>query len=168
MEFLLGRNHRKEKAFGPSPNNNYTQGSGRRRFPWQRSPKPQIAVGAGGLHPDALPAHQTPADMTDVVSPVRKSYQSGSEATSTAVGGESSVGVVGSYKKYENGGNNMGMGGYDDGRTGVANTHTAPYPPDDSNSYDRYGHSAGYQMSNVHERTEMPAEIPVSQVARNY
>jgi len=175
IEFLLARNHRKEKAFGPSPNNNYTQGTGRRRFPWQRNPKPQIAVGAGGLHPDALPLHQTPADMTDVVVPVRKSYQSGSEATSTAVGGESSVGVISGYKKYENGGgfggNNVGGNGYGDGRTGVANTHTAPYPPDDMNAYDRYGHSAGYQqhqMPDAGERAEMPAEIPVSQVARNY
>ena len=34
----IARHHRKEKKYGPSPANNYTSGSGRRKF-WQRKPR---------------------------------------------------------------------------------------------------------------------------------
>ncbi|KAF2224830.1 hypothetical protein BDZ85DRAFT_84757 [Elsinoe ampelina] len=46
IQVFLVRNHKKEKRFGPSPSNNYTSGSGRRRFPWQRK-KAAVAAGAG-------------------------------------------------------------------------------------------------------------------------
>jgi len=83
-EFLLIRHHRKEKAFGPSPNNGYTAGSPRRKF-WQR--KPKTAHANRDLEkPDVLPAHTTPRD-------VRNSYNT----ESTAVGANEPV-----YNKYGN------------------------------------------------------------------
>lgn len=93
---------------------------------------------------------------------MRKSYQSGSEATSVPQGDTAHLNGAG-----------FGAGGYtgySNGAAGVGETsHTAPYPmDDDSGTYDRYGNSPGYQMSNLGERTEMPGEVPVSGVARNY
>ena len=38
MQLLLVRHHKKEKAFGPSPSNNYTKGSGKTPF-WKRGRK---------------------------------------------------------------------------------------------------------------------------------
>lgn len=38
MQILLARHHKKEKAYGPSPSNNYTSGSTNRKF-YQRKPK---------------------------------------------------------------------------------------------------------------------------------
>lgn len=35
LQFLLNRNHKKQKAFGPSPANDYTSGEGKRSF-WKR------------------------------------------------------------------------------------------------------------------------------------
>jgi len=66
VEYGLIRHHKKEKAFGPSPNNGYTTGSPRRKF-WQRKPKRDAEYGmtgglAGKQHPDLLPTHATPAD----------------------------------------------------------------------------------------------------------
>ncbi|KAI8935017.1 hypothetical protein NX059_008682 [Plenodomus lindquistii] len=58
LQFALRRDHKKEKAFGPSPTNGYTQGSGT-KF-WQRKKRAPMAtdpevgtvpVGAGGLAP---------------------------------------------------------------------------------------------------------------------
>lgn len=77
------RHHRKEKAFGPSPNNGYTAGSPRRKF-WQRKPK-TVATRGDVEKPDVLPAHSTPHD-------VRNSYNT----ESTAVGNEPV------YNKYGN------------------------------------------------------------------
>ncbi|KAK6384920.1 hypothetical protein LTS17_002483 [Exophiala oligosperma] len=37
VQFLLARHHQKEKRFGPSPSNNYTSGTGRRRPFWRRN-----------------------------------------------------------------------------------------------------------------------------------
>ena len=82
VELGLIRHRKKEKAFGPSPNNGYTAGSPRRKF-WQRKPKNRDAEFAAEK-PDALPAHQTPADF-------RTSYAT----ESTAVGGQEPV-----YNKY--------------------------------------------------------------------
>ncbi|TVY89483.1 hypothetical protein LAWI1_G004807, partial [Lachnellula willkommii] len=60
LELALARHHKREKAFGPSPNNGYTAGSPKRKF-WQRKPKNRDAE--FGEKPDALPAHVTPADV---------------------------------------------------------------------------------------------------------
>ena len=38
MQFFVMRHHQKEKKYGPSPANNYTSGSGNRKF-WKRKPK---------------------------------------------------------------------------------------------------------------------------------
>jgi hypothetical protein len=38
VQVLLVRHHKKEKRYGPSPSNNYTSGSSKRKF-WQRKPK---------------------------------------------------------------------------------------------------------------------------------
>ena len=64
VEIALMKHHKKEKAFGPSPNNGYTAGSPKRKF-WQRKPRrSRDAEMATKVHPDALPAHTTPADVT--------------------------------------------------------------------------------------------------------
>jgi hypothetical protein len=94
VEFALIRHHKKEKAFGPSPNNGYTAGSPRRKF-WQRKPKHRDAEMAAQKS-DALPAHQTPADF-------RTSY-----ATDTTAVGQEPV-----YNKY--GASNMTGAGHANG-----------------------------------------------------
>lgn len=77
VEYGLIQHRRKERAFGPSPNNGYTAGSPKRKF-WQRKPKNRDAeFAAGEKNPDALPAHTSPAD-------VRTSYAT----DATAVGNE--------------------------------------------------------------------------------
>ena len=61
------RHHKKEKAFGPSPDNDYTAGSPKRKF-WQRKQNPgDMEMGAGKFHPDALPPHTVPADVADTM-----------------------------------------------------------------------------------------------------
>jgi len=85
VELGLMKHHKKEKAFGPSPNNGYTAGTPRRKF-WQRKQRRNrdMELGQPKIHPDALPAHSTPAD-------VRPSY-----ATDTTAVGEQPV----AYQKY--------------------------------------------------------------------
>lgn len=72
---------RREKAFGPSPKNNYTSGTEKRKF-WQRKKNRDSTYTNGGLEaqkrgPDSLPEHISPNDM-------RQSYQT----DTTAVGNE--------------------------------------------------------------------------------
>ncbi|KAF2460515.1 hypothetical protein BDY21DRAFT_335621 [Lineolata rhizophorae] len=57
VQLALGRHHRKEKRFGPSPANNYTSGSGRRRFFWQRKNRTDPEH-AGGMKNDR-PSYET-------------------------------------------------------------------------------------------------------------
>lgn len=83
IEFGLMRHHKKEKAFGPSPNNGYTAGSPRRKF-WQRKQSPRdMELGAGKVHPDALPPHTVPADVA--VTDTRPSYATDSTAVADHV-----------------------------------------------------------------------------------
>ena len=84
LQIALVRHHKKEKAFGPSPNNGYTAGTPRRKF-WQRKRARDTEYGEK-RHPDALPTHSTPSD-------VRTSYTT----DNTAVAGEQPV-----YNKYGN------------------------------------------------------------------
>lgn len=63
VELLMMRHRKREKAFGPSPNNGYTAGTPRRKF-WQRKPKTTSAL-YNKENPDALPTHTTPAAMRD-------------------------------------------------------------------------------------------------------
>lgn len=72
VQLFLGRHHQKEKRYGPGPSNNYTSGSGNRKF-WQRRRKSRGvrdaevgAVGgatAGGLMADKH--HSRPSRETD-------------------------------------------------------------------------------------------------------
>lgn len=68
MHIWLGRNHQREKKFGPSPKNNYTAGSGTRWFKRRRGPKATHdanakdaeAQGALGVPPAAVrPSQET-------------------------------------------------------------------------------------------------------------
>jgi hypothetical protein len=72
VEYGLIRHRRKERAFGPSPNNGYTAGSPKRKF-WQRKPKNTVLP---EKNPDTLPVHATPAD-------IRTSYQTDTTAVGT-------------------------------------------------------------------------------------
>lgn len=84
---MLMKHHKKEKAFGPSPNNGYTAGSPKRKF-WQRKPRRNRDTEmATKVHPDALPAHTTPADVT------RTSYATDTTAVDSSAG----------YQKYGHG-----------------------------------------------------------------
>lgn len=87
VEIMLMKHHKKEKAFGPSPNNGYTAGSPKRKF-WQRKSRTtRDAEMAPKVHPDALPAHATPADAT------RSSYATDTTAVDQSAG----------YQKYGHG-----------------------------------------------------------------
>lgn len=67
VQLAMGRHHKKEKRFGPSPSNNYTRGSGI-KF-WQRRrrnngalPDPEMSGATGTLAPgahDVRPSHDT-------------------------------------------------------------------------------------------------------------
>jgi hypothetical protein len=104
IELLLIRHRRKERAFGPSPNNGYTAGSPRRKF-WQRKPKRNAAYAEKNA--DALPTHTTPAD-------IRNSYAT----DTTAVGGAGEVPV----NKY---GNSAAYGNQATGGSGWQTTTTS-------------------------------------------
>ncbi len=73
----MARHHQREKRFGPSPRNNYTSGSGRRRglFGWGRRRQDDTGL----PDPNQLPEHTLP-------SAVRDSYVSG--ATTTVAGAD--------------------------------------------------------------------------------
>lgn len=87
-ELGLIRHRKKERAFGPSPNNGYTAGSPKRKF-WQRKPKNHNRDLE--KNPDALPTHATPAD-------VRTSYAT----DATAVGNEAPYNKYGNTTAYGN------------------------------------------------------------------
>merc|ERR1712000_55803 len=87
LEFLLIKHRRKERAFGPSPNNGYTAGTPKRKF-WQRKPKNRTYADKNA---DTLPTHATPADM-------RTSYAT----DTTAVGGEPPINKYGNAAAYGN------------------------------------------------------------------
>lgn len=82
MQFVLRRNHKKERAFGPSPTNNYTRGSGvkfwqrnhRAKTPGHRDPEVgTVPVASGGLAPPAAhdyrASHDTAYTGSTVASP---------------------------------------------------------------------------------------------------
>ncbi|KAH6655087.1 hypothetical protein BKA67DRAFT_559448 [Truncatella angustata] len=77
VEFALMRNHRKEKRFGPSPDNNYTSGSGRKsRFGMFGKKRGTNAT----TNDNALPTHTSPDQ-------IRQSYNT----ETTAVGRDSTA-----------------------------------------------------------------------------
>jgi hypothetical protein len=86
VELGLIKHRRKEKAFGPSPNNGYTAGSPKRKF-WQRKQKRNTMYEKNA---DALPTHATPADF-------RTSYAT----DTTAIGaGEAPLNKYGNVTSY--------------------------------------------------------------------
>jgi hypothetical protein len=94
VEYGLIRHRRKERAFGPSPNNGYTAGSPKRKF-WQRKPKNATF---NEKNPDTLPIHATPAD-------IRNSYNT----DTTAVGaGEAPLNRYGNNAPASTYGNQTG------------------------------------------------------------
>ena len=74
MQVFLVRHHKKEKRYGPSPANNYTSGSGRRRF-WKRkargTPKDtELGTTGAGVPPtDIRPSHETGYTGSTVTAP---------------------------------------------------------------------------------------------------
>jgi hypothetical protein len=93
-EYGLIQYRRKERAFGPSPNNGYTAGSPKRKF-WQRSRKDRDAeFMAADKNPDALPVHTSPTD-------VRTSYAT----DATAVGNEPITSKYGNTAPVSSGAN---------------------------------------------------------------
>lgn len=106
------RHHKKEKAFGPSPNNGYTAGSPKRRF-WQRKTTRDAELGAYGtkVHPDALPPHTDPSE-------VRDSYAT----ESTAVGDQVP------YNKYGHTAPVGGVGHHNTAAPYTSAAHTAQMP----------------------------------------
>ncbi|KAM0335805.1 hypothetical protein ACHAQA_000855 [Verticillium albo-atrum] len=125
VEVFLVRHHRKEKRFGPGPDNNYTSGSGSSKkkaggaglFSWRNRRK----ANAAGADPDSqLPAHTHPDD-------VRNSYNT--EATAVAPGQEANPYT---HTKPETG------YGYDHAAPGAA------YGTSDVGHNAAYAHDAGY------------------------
>jgi hypothetical protein len=106
VELGLIKHRRKEKAFGPSPNNGYTAGSPKRKF-WQRKQKRNTMYEKNA---DALPTHATPADF-------RTSYTT----DTTAVGaGEAPLNKYGNVTSYGNQAGGVPAHGYQTTTT----THT--------------------------------------------
>lgn len=78
MQIALVRHHKKEKRYGPSPDNNYTSGYGKRKL-WQRKPKhageKEAELGAAGAgagvaaHRDIRPSHDTAYTGSTVAAP---------------------------------------------------------------------------------------------------
>lgn len=57
LQVLLGRHHKKEKRYGPSPSNDYTAGTGKKQPFWKRKTKTKRdaelgVVGAGAIAAD--------------------------------------------------------------------------------------------------------------------
>lgn len=63
LQVLLVRHHKKEKRYGPGPNNNYTSGAGKRPF-WKRNKQvntrdAEMATAGAGTHHAMRPSHDT-------------------------------------------------------------------------------------------------------------
>ncbi|KAL4951141.1 hypothetical protein BDW69DRAFT_43271 [Aspergillus filifer] len=141
FQFLLGRHHKREKRFGPSPTNNYTYGSGtKRRGFWNRNKRsPEGMTGD-----DVLPAHSTPQDVGET---------NGYAADGTGVGaGAEKQGRFGRFGRRNEqpayGDSAVPASGYGAGANGYnygAQHTTAP-----TGAAPGYGHSA-YQTGNYRE-----------------
>ncbi|KAK4157646.1 hypothetical protein C8A00DRAFT_29492 [Chaetomidium leptoderma] len=106
LSLALVRHHRKEKRFGPSPANDYTEGSGgRARFNFFGLGRKRT-VADKSQNPNTLPVHTTPDDM-------RHSYAT----EQTRVGSSAGYGGLGNgTNKYESpygdGGDSLPMENY--------------------------------------------------------
>ncbi|CRK16881.1 hypothetical protein HYQ45_012541 [Verticillium longisporum] len=133
VEVFLVRHHKKEKRFGPGPDNNYTSGSGGKKtrgpggglFGWRNKRK---ARDAGAFDNDnTLPAHTSPDQ-------VRNSYNT--EATAVAPGQDAHPYA---HPKTETG------YGYTNGTgNGMANDHVVPPGTAYGVSNETHTHDAAY------------------------
>jgi hypothetical protein len=111
MQVALVRNHKKEKRYGPSPSNNYTSGSGKRRGFFGRKNKKNhdlekdAAIGAGGVgagtlaanhHNDIRPSHDTGYTGSTVAAPGTSAYDKVEQPT-THHGNHAPHGTHGGY-----------------------------------------------------------------------
>lgn len=188
LELALARHHQRQKAFGPSPHNNYTSGTyptgPNLKFPFfgRRQRNAQLAEPS----PDALPSFATPADFTPIREEVRTSY-SHTEGDQSTLGGHggydgnaSSVSGGGFGSGYKNpsitygyGGGAAG-GGYGRGggqADGVASSSKGLASPK-LTPYDRYGNNASsaHRLSEIGRTDQRPViDVPPSHgFARNY
>ncbi|KAL4963591.1 uncharacterized protein BDV14DRAFT_89738 [Aspergillus stella-maris] len=154
FQFLLGRHHKREKRFGPSPTNNYTYGSGtKRRGFWNRNKRSPDAVTGD----DILPAHTTPQDVGET-----NGYAAdgaGVNGVGANGAGAEKQGWFGRFGRRNEepvygdsavpAGNGYGAGagtnGYDYGANGYGAHQTAP-----TGAAPGYGHTA-YQTGNYRE-----------------
>ncbi|KAL9054295.1 MAG: hypothetical protein Q9162_004253 [Coniocarpon cinnabarinum] len=115
LQIWVARHHRKEKRYGPSPSNNYTSGSGRRKF-WQRKRKSpgstytrdaeMAPVAAGAAGAPATSSHPSTGPAYDGRPSVETGYTGTTQGNSDYYGG--------STNKYEP------HTGYHTGPTGTA------------------------------------------------
>ncbi|OJJ44978.1 hypothetical protein ASPZODRAFT_70158 [Penicilliopsis zonata CBS 506.65] len=100
FQVLLARNHRRQKAFGPSPANGYTYESHRPRgfLFWRRK---NNAPETENLNENDLPAHPTPQDLEYQVSPEKTRFHNGfwgrNKNTTDGVNGNTYNGTYGEY-----------------------------------------------------------------------
>ncbi|KAK0638677.1 hypothetical protein B0T16DRAFT_421547 [Cercophora newfieldiana] len=119
-EWALIRHHRKEKRYGPSPANDYTDGYGKKKGFWASLFGQKTKAPVDEYNPNALPQHAAPDD-------VRESYAT----EQTRVGSANGMDGV---PKYDS----LGYGGHDisgrgntavPGREGFDDVPLAQYPP---------------------------------------
>ncbi|RFU78821.1 hypothetical protein TARUN_3388 [Trichoderma arundinaceum] len=129
MEFALTRHHQKEKRYGPSPQNDYTSGFGRRkgngvfgRFFGRRSPKVADASEEGNM----LPQHTQPEQLHNIDNNDISNPYNHTDPYNKYESGYGYTGVTGptSNTAY------MGAGGY------VAPHNTAGYGQPNNYRYD--------------------------------
>ncbi|AEO62664.1 uncharacterized protein THITE_2107101 [Thermothielavioides terrestris NRRL 8126] len=115
VSHALVRHRRKEKRFGPSPANNYTEGSGAapKRFNFFGLGRKRTAATDAGPDPNALPKHTTPND-------IRESYATEQTRVGSSGGGYGGLGD--GTDKYEspwaNRGNDIPLAHYPNASTG--------------------------------------------------
>jgi hypothetical protein len=97
VTLALVRHRRKEKRFGPSPANDYTEGyGGRKRFNFFGLGRKRAAAAEAPPNPNALPEHSTPNDL-------RHSYAATEETRVGSRGGGGYGGLGdGTDNKFEN------------------------------------------------------------------
>lgn len=121
MQVALVRHHKKEKRYGPSPDNNYTSGYGTKRKFWQRKPKNNTTatkdaeLGAGGL--------AAPAATHDM----RPSYETGTTMGNSAPNAHEKVEqpIAGTHTGYYTQPQGTGVNPYGYSTTTTTTTGTA-------------------------------------------
>lgn len=136
FQFLLSRHHQKEKKFGPSPANNYTSGSGSRKF-WKKKPK------------TTKDAYGNDTELATNGANGRHSYDTG--LTGTTHGNNDNIGNSSKYESATRPGHGQPLAGpnYTSGSTAYDATHSQyghvePGPgPTAQNPYGYSNHPTG-------------------------